>query len=97
MFSLPYAYFAVAFCFCVFSVFAFVILFLVYLFICVLSLMCPFLPTMFFAGYFLVVRVLLSAFPVYFFSPNEHIRDLIWFGSVYLVVTAKFVADQLIM
>ena len=42
-----------------------------------------------FAGYFLV-RSLLSAFPA--LSP---IPSLIWFGSVYLVTTAGFVADQI--
>ena len=45
---------------------------------------------MFFAGYFLV-RSLLPVFPVI----SERISGLIWFGSVYLVTTAGFVADQL--
>ena len=48
--------------------------------------------TMSFAGYSLV-RCLLSAFPATFFS--ERVPGLIWFGSVYLVTTAGFAADQL--
>ena len=44
------------------------------------------------AGYFLA-RVLLSAFSLLFFSERVPIR----FGPVYLVITAGFVADQLIM
>ena len=44
-----------------------------------------------FAGYFLV-RFFLSAFPAFFSERNP---GLIWFGSMYLVATAGFVADQL--
>ena len=47
-----------------------------------------FIATMSFAGYFL---------PVLFCMLSMLISDsrLIWFGSVYLVTTAGFVADQL--
>ena len=44
-----------------------------------------------FAGYFLV-RFLLSAFPA--FLLRTRVPGLIWFGSVYLVTTAGFVADH---
>ena len=77
----------------------FVFLFLVdlFLFIFILSLLCPFLPTMsFFAGYFLLVRCLLSAFLRFHFLVFFCSRfDLVWLGSVYLVTTAGlFVADH---
>ena len=49
-----------------------------------------FIATISFAGY-LLVRSLLSAFPA--LSP---ISGLIWFGSVYLVTTAGFVADSVL-
>ena len=31
------------------------------------------------------------------FSPTVSVPSLVWFGSVYLVATAEFLADQLIM
>ena len=43
-----------------------------------------------FAGYF-PARFLLSAFP---FFLSGYVQGLVWFGSVYLVTTARFVADQ---
>ena len=63
------------------------------------SLLSPFLATMSLVGYF-HVRFLLSAFPVCLFclfSPTVFVPGLFCFGSVYLVTTAGFVADQLIM
>ena len=57
--------------------------------LCVFVYVFYFIATMSFAGYFLV-RPFLSAFHA--LSP---IPGLIWFGSVYLVTTAGFVADQL--
>ena len=45
-----------------------------------------------FAGFFLV-RFLLFAPPAFMFF-SERVLGLIWFGSVYLVTTAGFVADQ---
>ena len=59
-----------------------------------LILLCPFLATMSFAGYFLIV-VAFCLLSLLFFS--ERVPGLIWFGSVYLVTAAGFVADQLIM
>ena len=62
-----------------------------------------FLATMCFAGYFLHARFLLSAFfPVclsYFalFFPTVFVPDLFWCNFLYLVTTAGFVADQLIL
>ena len=44
------------------------------------------------AGYFLVRCLLYIFFPAYL---GRYYRFLIWFGSVYLVTTAGFVADQL--
>ena len=43
----------------------------------------------------LLVSFLLSDFPVFFFSGR--VLGLVWFGSIYLETTARFVADQLIM
>ena len=68
----------------------FLFVFLVYLFL-FLSLSRPFLATKSYADYFLVC-FLLSASPAFF---SERVPGLIWFGSVYLVTTAEFVADQL--
>ena len=62
---------------------------ILFVFVFVFFVFFLFIATMSFAGYFLV-RSLLSAFPC--LSP---ISGLIWFGSVYLVTTAGFVADQL--
>ena len=56
-----------------------------------LFLLSPFLATMSFAVYFLVRFSCL--FPCFLFS--ENVPGLIWFGSVYLVTTAGFVAGQL--
>ena len=50
------------------------------------------MATMSFAGYFLLARSLLYVFPTFF---QTYIPGLIWVGSVYLVTTAGFVADQL--
>ena len=61
-----------------------------------LSFLCTFLATMPFAGNFLVRCCLLSAFPAFSFLSfffSEIVPGLIWFGSVYLVTTAGFVAD----
>ena len=91
MFFLPYAYFVVVFCLFILFLFVFVLLFLVAYLFYVSSLLCPFLGTISFAGY-LLVRLLLSAFPAFF---SERVPGLIWFGSVYLVTTAVFLADQL--
>ena len=55
-----------------------------------LSLPCPFLATMSFAGYFLVGFFCLLS--LLFFS--EIIPGLFWFSSVYLVTIAGFVADS---
>ena len=52
-----------------------------------------FIATMSFAGCFLV-RSLLCLLSLLI---SERISGLIWFGSVYLVTAAGFVADQLIM
>ena len=56
--------------------------------LCVFVYVLYFIATMSFAGYFL---------PVLFCMLSMLISDsrLIWFGSVYLVTTAGFVADQL--
>ena len=50
---------------------------------CFYLFMCPFLAKMSFADYF----------PAFFFS--DRVPGWFWFGSVYLVTTAGFVADQL--
>ena len=66
------------------------------------SLLNPVMAMMSFAGYF-HARFLLSAFfPVslsYFvlFFPTVFVPDLFWCNFLYLVTTAGFVADQLIM
>ena len=57
-----------------------------------LSLLCLFLATMSFADFFFLVRVF-SLLSLLVFS--EIVPGLIWFSSVYLVTTARFVADQL--
>ena len=66
----------------------------------VFPLLNPFLAMMSFAGYF-HARFLLSAFfPVclsYFVFPTVFVPDLFWCKFLYLVTTAGFVADQLIM
>ena len=54
-----------------------------------LSLLCLFLATMSFADFLSVSSV---CFPCFF---PEIVSGLIWFSSVYLVTTARFVADQL--
>ena len=56
--------------------------------LCVFVYVLYFIATMSFAGYFL---------PVFFCMLSMLISDsrLIWFGPVYLVTTAGFVADQL--
>ena len=51
----------------------------------------PFLATMFVVGYFLV-RFLLPAFSACFIF-SKCVTGLVWFGSVYLVTTAGFVAE----
>ena len=89
---LPYGYYVVVFSLFLIFMLLFVFMFLVYLFI-FWSLLCLVLATMSFADYFLVC-FLLSAFRVlWVFSKRG--PGLIWFGSVYLVTTAGFVADQL--
>ena len=67
------------------------------------SLLNPFLAMMSFAGYF-HARFLLSAFFavclsyfVLFCFPTVFVPDLFWCNFLYLVTTAGFVADQLIM
>ena len=65
------------------------------------SLLNPFLAMMSFAGYF-HARFLMSAFfPVclilFCFFPTVFVPDLFWCYFLYLVTTAGFVADQLIM
>ena len=60
----------------------------------ILSLLCPFMASMSFAGYFLD-RFLMSAFSLPFFS--ERVPDVIWLGSVCLVTKAGFVADHQLM
>ena len=62
-----------------------------YIFIYIFCRLCPFLATMPFADYCLV-RFLLFAFLF-----PERVPGLIWFGLVYFVTTAGFVADQQIM
>ena len=62
-------------------------LFLLFVFSIFLSI-----ATMSFAGYLLVVLFCLLSLLNF-----ESFSCLIWFGSVYLVTTARFVADQLIM
>ena len=47
---------------------------------------CPLLATL--------IRFLLSAFRAFFFSNRNRVPGLIWFGPVYLMTTAGFVADQ---
>ena len=89
MLFLPYAYHVVAFCLFLLFLLLFAFFFLLSIFYFIF-LLCPFLATMSFAGYFLV-RFLLSAFPVFF--PSERVPGLIWFGSVYLVTPAGFGAD----
>ena len=94
MFLLPYAYdmwlsLFVSSVFALARAFVSCYLFLFYLFAFVLF---PFLATVSFAGYFLA-RFLLFDFPAFFSS--KRVRGLIWFGFVYLVTTAEFVADQL--
>ena len=54
----------------------------------------PFLAMMSSAGYFLA-RFLLSAF--FSFFPTVFVPDLFWCNFLYLMTTAGFVADQLIM
>ena len=54
----------------------------------------PFLAMMSSAGYF-HDRFLLSA--LFYFFPTVSVPDLFWCNFLYLVVTAGFVADQLIM
>ena len=63
MFFLFYANYVVVFC--LFLLFLLLVVFIYFIFF---SLLCPFLATMSFAGYFLI-RFLLSAFPC-FFSPD---------------------------
>ena len=58
----------------------------------VFPLLNPFLVMMSSAGYF-HARFLLSAF----FFPTVSVPDLFWCNFLYLVTTAGFVADQLIM
>ena len=51
--------------------------------------------TLFFLGYFFLVRFIFLSFSLLFFSPATVFP--VWFGlvTVYLVTTAGFVADQL--
>ena len=60
----------------------------------VFPLLIPFLVMMSSAGYF-HARFLLSAF--FSFYPTVSVPDLFWCNFLYLVTTAGFVADQLIM
>ena len=60
----------------------------------VFPLLNPFLAMMSSAGYF-HARFLLSAF--FFFFPTMFVPDLFWCNLLYLVTTAGFVADQLII
>ena len=60
----------------------------------VFPLLNPFLAMMSSAGYF-HARFLLSAF--FYFFPTVFVSDLFWCNFLYLVTTAGFVADQLIM
>ena len=60
----------------------------------VFPLLNPFPAMMSSAGYF-HARFLLSAF--FFFFPTVFVPDLFWCNFLYLVTTAGFVADQLIM
>ena len=67
------------------------------------SLLNPFLAMVFFAGYFHARFLLSSFFPiclsyfVLFCFPTVFVPDLFWCNLLYLVTTAGFVADQLIM
>ena len=89
MFFLPYAYHVVAFCLSLLFILLFVLLFVVYLFLfCVSSVSLP--GDNVFAGYF-PARFLLSAFHLFL---SGYVRGSVWFGSIYLVTTARFVADQ---
>ena len=63
----------------------------IYVLVCLV--LCSFLATMSFAGY-LLVRFNLYDFPPFF---SDRVPELAWFGYVYLVTKARFVADQLIM
>ena len=60
----------------------------------VFPLLNPFLAMMSSAGYF-HARFLLSAF--FYFFPTVSVPALFWCNFLYLVITAGFVADQLIM
>ena len=60
----------------------------------VFPLLNPFLAMMSSVGYF-HARFLLSAFFPFF--PTVFVPDLFWCNFLYLVTTAGFVADQLIM
>ena len=59
------------------------------------SYVAHFLATMFFAGHFSCPFFPLVCFPFSFFS--DHVPGLIWFDSVDLVITAGFIAEQLVM
>ena len=91
VFFLLYVYYAVVFRFFL----LFLSLFLFFACVCFhfVSLLCPFLAAVSFAGYFLVC-FLLSECPAFF---SESVPGLIWFGSVELLTTAGFVADQLML
>ena len=94
MFLLSYAYYVVAFCLllpfllCLCFVPCCFFFFFSSFF---LHFLRPFLATMFVVGYFLV-RFLLPAFSACFIF-SKCVTGLVWFGSVYLVTTAGFVAE----
>ena len=91
MFFLAYAYYQgvwLSFVCSVFFAFVCVSCFILFSF---LSLLFPFLATISFAGHFFACFPILLS--LLFFT--DRVPGLIWFGYVYLVTTAGFVADQL--
>ena len=76
-------------CVCFYLCFCFLLNHFYFYFFC-LFCVSSYMATMPFAGYYCVVRCLLSTFPAFLRTCS----GLIWFGSVYLVTTAEFVADQ---
>ena len=89
MFFLPYAYHVVVFCLSLLFILLFVFLFLVY-FLFFVSLLCPSLATMSLLATFLPVFFCLLSI----FLKSGYVPGSVWFGSIYLVTTARFVADQ---
>ena len=89
MFFLPYADHVVVFYLFLLFVLLFVFLFLVYLFLfCVSSVSLPGDDVL---CWLLSCPSSSVCFP---FFLSGYVQGLVWFGSVYLVTTARFVADQ---